>query len=175
MPKSREQKKEILRNLEEKIKKSKSIVFTSFGNLKVSESEDLRKRLKKEGGECYIPKKTLLQIALSNVGFDIKAREFEGRVAIIFGYNDQVAHVKAVDEFRKEQEDKIGFIGGILDNQFISAEKVSGLAKIPNRQELYAKLVGSLNAPTFGFVNVLSGNIRNLVFVLKAIEENKVK
>lgn len=173
MPKSREQKKEILKNLEEKIKKSKSVVFTSFGNLKVSESEDLRKKLKEEGGECYIPKKTLLQIALSNAGFDIKAREFEGRVAIIFGYNDQVAHVKVVDEFRKDQEEKIGFIGGILDNEFISMEKVSSLAKIPNRQELYAKLVGSLNAPTSGFVNVLAGNIRNLVFVLKAIEESK--
>lgn len=171
MPKSKEQKQEILKELEEKIQKSKSVVFTTFGALKVSESEDLRKRLKTEGGECYVPKKTLLGLALKNSGFDINSRDFEGRIGVVFGYEDQVSHVKAVDKFKEEHEEKLEFLGGILDGNFIPAEQVSALAKIPNRQELYAKMVGSLNSPASGFVNALAGNLRNLVYVLKAIEE----
>jgi len=173
MPKTKEQKKEILRDLEDKIQKSKSVVFTSFGALKVNESEDLRKRLKEEGGECYVPKKTLLDLALKNTGFSIDPREFEGRIGIVFGYEDQVSHVKAVDKFKEEHEEKIDFLGGILDGNFIPSEEVASLAKIPNRQELYAQMVGCLNSPASGLVNVLAGNLRNLVYALKAIEEQK--
>ena|SRR6056297_302497 len=173
MPKSKEQKKEILKDLEEKLKKSKSVVFTSFGALKVSESEDLRNKLKEEGGECYVPKKTLLGLALKNAGFEIDPDDFEGRIAVMFGYDDQVSHVKVIDNFKEDQEGKIDFLGGILDDNFINAAKVSELAKIPNRQELYAKLVGSLNSPASGFVNVLAGNMRSLVYALKAIEERE--
>lgn len=170
MPKSKEEKKEILKDLEEKIKKSKSVVFTSFGALKVSESEDLRKKLGGEGGECYVPKKTLLGLALKNTGYEINPEDFEGRIAVVFGYDDQVSHVKVVDNFKDDHEEKIDFLGGILDENFIDAAKVSELAKIPNRQELYAQLVGSLNSPASGFVNVLAGNMRSLVYALKAIE-----
>jgi len=67
----------------------------------------------------------------------------------------------------------VSFLGGILEGKFLSKEEVLALAKLPSKQELYAKVVGSLNAPISGFVNVLAGNIRGLVNVLKAIEEKK--
>ena len=92
---------------------------------------------------------------------------------LFFGYEDEVVPAKIVDEFKKTHEEQINFIGGVLENNFLSAEKIQELAKLPSKQELYAKIVGSLNAPISGFVNVLAGNMRNLVYVLKAIEEKK--
>jgi large subunit ribosomal protein L10 len=50
---------------------------------------------------------------------------------------------------------------------------VGALAKVPDKQELYAKLVGSLNSPISGFANVLAGNLRSLMYVLKAVEEKR--
>jgi len=100
-------------------------------------------------------------------------RKFEGRVAVVFGYEDEVAPAKIVAEFQKEHEDKVGFIAGILENKLLNAEEVSALSKLPSKRELYAKIVGSINAPVSGFVNVLAGNIRGLVNVLKAVEEKK--
>ncbi len=44
---------------------------------------------------------------------------------------------------------------------------------LPSREELYIRLLGSLNAPISGFVNVLSGNMRNLVYVLNIYKESK--
>lgn len=174
MAKNKEQKGVILRTLKKKIGDSKSIVFAKYDALTVKENEELRKQLKAENNEYFVAKKTLIDIALvDNKIEDADAKNFEGKVAIIFGYEDEVAAAKIVDGFKKTHEGKIEFVGGVLENKFISAQEVSALAKLPSKLELYSKLVGSLNAPVSGFVNVLAGNLRGLVTVLKAIEEKK--
>jgi large subunit ribosomal protein L10 len=176
MPKTKLQKGQILRDLSEKVKKAKSVIFTKFNKLGVVENENLRSELKKEGSEYYVAKKTLMGLAFkdSNIeGLDIK--NFEGQIAAVFGYTDEVAPARVVDKFKKglEEKEKIEFIGGILENKFISAEKVTALANLPSRENLYAKLVGTINAPISGFVNALAGNLKNLVYVLKAVETKK--
>src|SRR3989338_9630809 len=176
MPKNKEQKKAILNELTDKIAKAKSIIFTRYSGLTVKDNEDLRARLYKENNEYYVAKKTLFSLALKDraiAGLDIKG--FVGQVAAVFGYGDEVSPAKIVGQFKKEKdkEGKIEFIGGILENKYIGAAEVSNLATLPSKQELYAKIVGSINAPVSGFVNALAGNIRNLVQVLKAVSEKK--
>lgn len=174
MPKTKLQKQEILRDLSEKIKKAKSVVFAKFGNLTVKENEELRSALKKENSEYYVAKKTLMDISFKDSKIEgLNIKEMDGRVAVIFGYEDEVAPARIIDEFQKTHEDKIEFSAAILENKLLGAEEVTALAKLPSKQELYAKIVGSINAPVFGFVNVLAGNLRGLVNVLKAIEEKK--
>ncbi len=175
MPKSKLQKQEIFRSLTEKIKKSKSVIFVGFNALGVKDNEELRTKLRTENGEYYVAKKTLINLALEDNKIDINVRDFEGKVAIIFSYEDEVAPAKIIGTFRqnKEQGKKIFFLGGILDGKLLSKEEVEALSKLPSKSELYAKLVGSINAPISGFVNVLAGNLRGLVTVLKAIEEKK--
>lgn len=174
MPKTKIQKAEILRDLDEKIKKSKSIVFASFDALEVKDNEELRNNLKKEKGEYYVSKKTLLDLAFKNNKVnDLDIKNLPGKIATVFAYEDEVSPAKVVLNFKKKHEGKIEFIGGILDGKVINKEDVEKIATLPGKQELYAKLVGSLNAPVSGFVNVLSGNLRGLVTVLKAISDNK--
>ena len=174
MPKSKIQKAEILRDLDEKIKKSKSIVFASFDGLEVKDNEELRNNLKKEKGEYYVSKKTLLDLAFKNNKVnDLDIKNLPGKIATVFAYEDEVSPAKVVLNFKKKHEGKIEFIGGILDGKVINKEDVEKIATLPGKQELYAKLVGSLNSPVSGFVNVLSGNLRSLVTVLKAISDKK--
>jgi large subunit ribosomal protein L10 len=174
MAKNKEQKGEILRNLKTKINDSKSIVFAKYDALTVKENEDLRKQLKAEKNEYLVAKKTLIGLALEENNIKgVEAKSLDGKVAIVFGYEDEVSPAKVVDKFRKDHEGKIDFVGGILENKFLSADEVNALAKLPSKEELYAKVVGSLNAPVSGFVNVLAGNMRGFVNVLKAIEEKK--
>ncbi|MDD5071427.1 MAG: 50S ribosomal protein L10 [Patescibacteria group bacterium] len=175
MPKTREQKKEILENLTEKIKRAKSVVFAKFDGLGVKENEDLRDKLKKGGSEYYVAKKTLMDLAFKDSQVkDLSIRNFEGKVAAIFSYDDEVAPAKITGEFKKGTPEKISFLGGILENKFISSETVETLSALPGKKELYAKMVGSMKAPVSGFVNVLSGNLRGLVCALNAIKEKKV-
>jgi large subunit ribosomal protein L10 len=178
MPKSKQQKSEIVEALNDKIGRAKSVVFAQFGALKVKEAEDLRKQLKAENSEIYVAKKTLFNVAFKNSGLEnLNVRDYDGRVAAVFGYEDEVAPAKVIANFKKDKEksDKINFLGGILENKLIDAAQVTALSALPSKQELYAKMVGSLNAPISGFVNVLAGNLRGLATVLKAIgEKNKL-
>lgn len=174
MPKSKEQKRDVLAGLADKIKRSKSIVFAQFKGLSVKDNEELRQKLREENSEYYVAKKTLLDLAFKNNPIEgLKAREFEGQVAAVFSYGDEVAPAKVIHGFRKDKEDKLGFVGGILEGRYISRDQVENLAKLPSRLELYVKMVGSMNAPVSGLVNVLAGNLRGLVTALKAIGEKK--
>ena len=177
MPKTKLQKQEILRTLEEKIKKAKSIVFTEFNSLGVKDNEELRNDLREANSEYMVAKKTLLNLAFEKEKIEnLDIKSFEGKIATIFGYEDEVAPAKIVNEFQKKNEvnkEKIKLVAGILENKFLNTDDVNALAKLPSKEELYAKIVGSLNAPISGFVNVLSGNIRGFVNVLKAIENKK--
>ena len=171
---NKEQKQEIVRTLKKQIEKSKSIVFANFDALEVKENEVLRKELKKENSEYMVAKKTLMNLAFAEAKIEnLSIKDFEGRVAVVFGYEDEVAPAKIVNDFKKDHKDNIDFVGGILENKFLRKEEVSALAQLPSKQELYAQIVGSLNAPVSGFVNVLVGNIRGLLNVLKAVEEKK--
>ena len=174
MPKTKEQKRTILKELSDKIAKAKSIVFAKYSGLGVKDNEDLRARLRKENNEYYVAKKTLFDLSLKDKGISgLEVKKFDGQVAAIFGYGDEISPARIVDQFKKEKEGKIEFIGGVLENKFLGAAEITSLAKLPSRKELYAKIVGSINAPVSGFVNVLAGNLRNLVGVLKAISEKK--
>ncbi len=174
MAKTKEQKKEILNNLTDKIKRARAIIFTQFNGFEVKDNQELRQELKKENSEYYVAKKTLLDLALKDAKIDgLKAENFNGNLALVFAYGDEVTPAKVVDKYVQKLEDKINFAGGILENKFISPEEISALAKLPGQLELYAKIVGSLNAPVSGLVNVLAGNMRNLVYVLQAIPKTR--
>lgn len=174
MPKSKEQKRTILKELTEKIAKAKSIIFAKYSGLGVKDNEELRMKLRQENNEYYVAKKTLFDLSLKDKGIvGLEVKKFEGQIAAIFGYGDEVSPAKIVGQFKKEKEGKIEFIGGILENKYINAAEVANLSKLPSRKELYAKIVGTINAPVSGLVNALAGNLKNLVYALSAIKDKK--
>ncbi|MFA5317916.1 MAG: 50S ribosomal protein L10 [Patescibacteria group bacterium] len=170
---NKQKKQEIVKELREKIGRAKSVVFTKFFGVGANEINDLRGKIKDSGSEYMVAKKTLVDVAFADQKIEgLKVRDIEGEVAAVFGYEDEVAPAKIIDEFKKSHE-SVELMGGVLENKFIDAAQVQALAKMPSKPELYAKIVGSIKAPISGFVNVLSGNLRGLVTVLKAIEEKK--
>jgi large subunit ribosomal protein L10 len=132
----------------------------------------LRRELKKEGVDLKVTKKTLIKMALKDAGFEIDARKFEGQLAIAISSQDEVVAAKIIAKTAKANEN-IKIVGGILGTKELTEEETKALALIPSKQELLAKLVGTLNAPVSGFVNVLAGNLRGLVNVLKAVADSK--
>ncbi|OGY45937.1 MAG: 50S ribosomal protein L10 [Candidatus Buchananbacteria bacterium RIFCSPHIGHO2_02_FULL_38_8] len=173
MAKTKQQKQEAVKSYTEKLKKAKGLVFANFDGLKVKEIEELRKKCREKGIDYIVAKKTLMKLALNEAGIEsIDPKTFDKGVASVFGYEDEVVSAKIIGEFSKKHE-ALKPIGGILEYRFIDVSKVLELSKLPSRQELLAKVVGSMAAPVSGFVNVLAGNLRNLVGVLSAIKEIK--
>lgn len=170
---TKNQKIELVKELTEKIKNAKSTVFVDYKGLQVKESTQLKKDLREVGAEYIVVRKTLLDIALKNAGIeDTNVKGMEGQVAITLSNNDEISAAKTIDTFAKTNQN-VKMLGGTLGNQVMNAAEVKALAKIPSKEQLLGQLVGTLNAPISGFVNVLAGNLRGLVQVLKAIEEQK--
>ena len=172
MPKNKVQKKEIVQNIKDKLSKSKSVVFTGDTGLDVKTVESLRKELRENNAEYLVSKKTLLRLTDERLKNEKQIDEISGSLGLTLSYGDEVTGAKIVNRFVKENEALV-IGGGILENNFILPEMVERLANLLSREQLLAKLVGSIKSPITGMVNVLSGNMRNLVGVLNAIKDKK--
>jgi len=169
---TKEQKQDIVSNLEQSIEKQKSIVFVGFDGVDVKEITQFRELLKDGDSEMKVAKKSLMKIALKNKDIEFEPQELEGEVAMVFGYEDEIAPSKLSYDFSKKNE-KIKILGGFLENKFYEINDVIKLAQLPNKEQLLGMLVGTLNAPTTNLVGVLSGNTRKLVYALSQIRDKK--
>ncbi len=165
---TKEQKQKAISDLEDKLSQYKSMVFIDYSKVKSKDIFGLRKKLKAAGCLLKVAKKTLLKIAMAEkkVSFwEEIDKNTPGQLAVVFGFEDEIAPAKIVEQSSRENEN-IKILGGIFENAFVAQEKVLIFAKIPSRQELLGNLVRSIAAPVSGFVNVLQGNIKGLITVL---------
>jgi large subunit ribosomal protein L10 len=172
MPLTRVKKENIVKDIEEKLDRQKAIMFMDFSGVKVKELTGLRNELKETGNEMEIAKKSLLGIALKNKKIEADVKKLSGEVAVIFGYEDEVASSKILYQFVKTNK-KAKMLGGLIGSNFYDEKDVMRLAQLPGKQQLLGMLVGTINAPISGFVSVLHGNLRNLVYALAAIKDQK--
>lgn len=172
MPKSKEEKKQIVQNLIDLFKKMKSAVLVDFKGLKVKEITQLRRLCREQGISYNVAKKTLLKIAAAEAGVNFDAKAVEGSYAVVFGLADEIAPAKILSDFAKKNE-ALKILSGILEGKTVDKSAILAIAKLPGKLELLAKLAASIQAPLSGLVNVMAGNLRGLVNVLNGIKETK--
>lgn len=174
MAKTREQKQQEVQALVEKIKQSKAGVLVSYEGLSVGQTTELRRALREAGVSLTMIKKRLLKIALEEAGIkDAEVATHDKNVSIALSEDDEVAAAKALAAFAKDHSEQMSLRGGVLEGSFVDEAQVLALSKLPSKEELLAKMVGSLKSPLSGLVGVLQGNARQLVQVLYAIKEAK--
>jgi large subunit ribosomal protein L10 len=169
---TRKQKEQLVGDLSAELKNSKTSVICGYQGMTVSDVAQLRSQLREKEAKMQVLKKTLIQIALKNADIEFDPKAMEGQVAIVFGGDDEIFSPKILHDFAKKNE-SLKILAGVLEGKMISASEVEGLAKLPSKEELLAKVVGTINAPISGFVNVLAGNLRNFVYAINAIKESK--
>lgn len=165
MPKSKAQKAETIKGLGKHIEKQHSILFVDYKGIKVKELLLLRKQLKELGAKLQVAKKTLLKKALQEKEIDIDLKGMEGQVAAIFSFQDAFSPIKSAAAFAKTAEN-IKILGGYIEGQVRGAETMKEIASLPSKEELLSRLLGSIASPMSGFLNVINGNIKGLVYIL---------
>lgn len=169
MPKTRQQKEDTVTKLIGNLTQAKSVVFADYKGMKTEQLEALRSQLSQSSAQFTITKNSLLKIALKNTcpGV-IDDKVFEGPIATLFSYGDEIASIKVLAKALKDSQ--VGSIkGGLLNGEFLQGLQVSNLAQLPSKDELRAKVVGFLSSPLYGIVGVLQANLRNLVYALEQI------
>ena len=172
MAKTRIKKEEALKTLKNALVGMKSVVFAQYEGLKVRDIEELRRSLAKENIEYTVAKKTLLGLALKDAGVELNPHTISGNFATVISHDDEVAPARILAAFAKDHE-ALKISAGILEGKLMDRPGILALSKLPGKQELRAKLLGSINAPLSGMVQVLAGNLRGLLTVLTAIKDQK--
>ena len=172
MPKTREQKKEIIENLKRDFENQKIAIFVDIKGISAKELFDLREKLKEKTSLLKVVKKTLLEIAAKEKKIDLDFDKLKGQLALVFGFDDPIFSSKTVNQFSSKNEN-LKILGAFFENRFISKEEVIELAKLSSREEILAQLVGSISSPISRFVNALQSNIKGLIFILKQLKPAK--
>jgi len=169
---AREKKAQIVAEIKEKMSESSSAILVDYKGLTVEEDTALRREFRKNGVDYRVYKNTLTELAARELGLDDLIPYLKGPTAIAFGVKDPVAPAKILTDSMKKLK-KMEFKAGLVDGKVIDVEGIKALAELPSREELIAKMLGSMNAPISGLVNVLAGTMRSLLYALNAIKEAK--
>ena len=168
----REEKEQLVQVLHEELDKSQAVFVTDYMGLNVEKITKLRRDISGAGGSYQVVKNTLLRRASEGTPVAGIGQYFVGPTAIAIAHSDAVAVAKALVNFVKDNE-QLEIQGGILGERPMTAADIQELAKMPPREVLLARMLGSLNAPVSNFVGVLAAIVSQLVYVLKAIENKK--
>ncbi|NLJ41474.1 MAG: 50S ribosomal protein L10 [Clostridiales bacterium] len=168
----REQKAQVVQELKDKFEKSSSAVLIDYKGLNVQEATELRSTFRDAGVEYKVYKNTLTEIAAKELGLEEILPFLVGPTAIAFSEEDPVAPAKILNDAIKKLK-KMELKVGVVDGKVIDVEGIKALADLPSKEELIAKMLGSMNAPISNLVGVLSGVPRALVCALNAIKDQK--
>lgn len=156
-----EQKKQIVDEIADKLKNSKSTIVVDYRGLNVSEVTELRKQLREAGIDFKVYKNTMTRRAAESVELGGLNEVLTGPNAIAFSNEDVVAPAKILNDFAKKHE-ALEIKAGVIEGNVASVEEVKALAELPSREGLLSMLLSVLQAP-----------IRNLALAAKAVADQK--
>ncbi len=169
---AREEKVQIVAEIKEKLSNSSSAILVDYRGLNVEEVTQLRKEFRENGVDYKVYKNTLTELAAKELELDELIPFLKGPTAIAFGVEDPVAPAKILADSIKKLK-KMEFKVGVVEGSVIDVDGIKALADLPSREELIAKMLGSMNAPITGMVSVLGGTLRSLLYTLNAVKEQK--
>ena len=172
MSASQEQRKEVSQEIKAKFEQAKSIVFVKSCGLTVAEDTELRRAFRKSNVEYKVYKNTLIRYALHELGITEFDDDLNGPTSVAFG-TDETGASKIILDASKKLDSKFEIKSGYVDGTKIDAAGVKALATMPSKEELIAKMLGSLQSPISKFAGVLSAIPRGLVIALNQIAEKK--
>lgn len=168
-----EEKKAVVEEIAAQVAGAKGIVLAEFRGLEVGNMTELRRRARGSGVYLRVLKNTLARRAVKDTPFAQLADQMVG--PLVYGISsDPVATAKVMNEFAKGN-DKFVIKAGAMPNAVISAKEVAALASLPSREELLAKLLGTMQAPIAQFVRTLNEVPSKFVRALAAVRDAKEK
>jgi large subunit ribosomal protein L10 len=165
-------KQEEVKIMVDKYRKAKTIVFADYLGLTVAQDTEFRARMREKKIDYKVQKNRLLLIALRELGIEGLESMLQGPTAAAMSETDNILPAKLC--FDTEKKFKTFEIkGGVVDGKAFSAEEIRELSSMPSKEQLVARVLGGLNSPISGLVNVLAANLRGLARVLNGIAEKR--
>ena len=171
---ARPEKEKLVQEFSEYLERSQCVYVADYQGLNVSQISELRAALRAEGIKMRVAKNTLVKRALEQKGLSELAGTLSGPNAFVFGFDDPVVPARIIREFKKKSRAEKPVVRGfVLDGTFMPAQSFDAVSELPGKQELLARVVGSIQAPLSELVFTLNGILRELVGTLDALAESR--
>jgi large subunit ribosomal protein L10 len=170
---SLEQKQAVVAEIASQLAKAQAVIVAENRGLSVEAVTRLRAKARKSGLYLRVLKNTLARRAVKGTPFEALTGQLSG--PLVYGIaQDPVSGAKVLAEFAKENELFV-IKGGAMPNAMMSSMDIKALATLPSREELLAKLAGTLQAPIAKFVRTLNEVPGKFVRTLAAVQAAKEK
>jgi large subunit ribosomal protein L10 len=173
LPVTKERKEEMVAQLTEDLKKTQALIITDYRGLPVAELAKLRNQMRGMKTGLHVAKNTLIELALKRAGMPVPADLLTGPTALVFCYGDIAGPAKSLTAFLKEKE--LSVKGAIMSGSILRGAEAEALANLPSRDQLFGKLLGTINAPGTQVAGVVASGIRQVLYLLKARAEQLEK
>ncbi len=150
-----QEKQIIIDEIKEKLEKAKSAVVVDYMGITVAQADAMRKKLREADIDYTVYKNTLAKRAIEGTQYESLGEVLQGPSAIAISYDDATAPARVINEVIEDYK-KMEFKAGIIEGDFFDAEGVKQIAKIPSRDTLIAKFMGSIQSPITNFARVLN-------------------
>ena len=165
-------KVDTVKNLVERLSSAKAIVLVDYKGINIEQVNELRNRFRTEKVDYLVQKNTLLKIALNELGITELDDYLKGPTAVAVCLEEEVAPAHVIAKFIKEvmeEADYPSFKAGYVAGHVFSPKELKAPATLPSRDELLAKVLGSMTAPLTGFMAVNQGVIRKFIYAVDAL------
>lgn len=166
------QNKEMLTLIKEDLESVNAMWVVDYRGLTVKDIQELRRNIHEADGNMKVYKNTIMRLALKELDLPNMDSILEGPSAFVFAGEDPVASAKAIKDFAKDNQN-LEIKGGMMDGQFVDAAQVEAIASLPSREELIAKLLGTISNPLVKIVRVLNGPMEAFARCASAIADQK--
>ena len=164
------QNTEMLANIKSDLENAKAMWVVDYRGLTVKEIQQLRRSIREAGASMKVYKNTIMHIALAEMDGPNMDEILAGPSAFVIADEDPVASAKTIKNFAADNENLV-IKGGMMDGAYVDAEQVKAIASLPSREELIAKLLGTINNPLVQTVRVLNAPMEALARTISAIAE----
>ena len=168
---NRQEKAVVIEEVSAELAKAQSVIIAEYRGLDVASATVLRKTARESGVYLRVLKNTLVRRAVDGTPFQELSSELTGPLMYAVS-TDPVAAAKVLSEFAKSN-DKLVIKGGAMPNSLLDVDGVKALATMPSREELLAKLLGTMQAPIAQFVRTLNEVPTKFVRGLAAVRDQK--
>ena len=169
-------KVDVVKSLVKRLSGAKSIVLVDYKGINIEQVNELRNRFRTDQVDYVVQKNTLLKIALNELGITGLDKYLVGPTAVAICLTDEVSPARVLTKFKKEVMEDAGFPtfkAGYVAGHVFTANELTALAALPSREELLAKVLGSMSAPLTGFMAVNQGIIRKFIYAVDAIKNKQ--
>lgn len=168
----KDEKEVVISTLAERLKKATTVILAEYRGLKVSEITEIRRDIKKNAGDFKVVKNRLAKRAITGSEWAPLEEYFRGPIGIVTSDGDPVVLSKVLTKHATSFP-ALKLKVGLMSGKLLDVKEIESLSKLPSKEELYAKLLGTLQAPASNLVRVLQALPQKLVIALKAISEKK--